>query len=341
MFQHLILALLSISSAAQGSACKPGDVQVALVAGAAVTEQELDAYAGSEVYALKAQLYEARKRALASLINARLLQRAARERGVSQQAYARSLVPHDGVVSEEDVAQALRSMADSRGAMPADEFEQRVRLDLEVRRRLEAYDQALQRLRAEAGVVVNLREPVSPDFQRAADGPSRGARPAAPVTIVEFSDFQCPYCRLTAPMLEALTAKYKDRVRVVYKHYPLPNHPRAIPAAKAAICAGEQGRFWSYHDRLFSGSDLSDASLRESAREAGLELESFERCLSSDAPSNVLRADADQAKRLGVSATPTLFINGKPMRGAGDIEALSAVIEEQLANANSAAPAGK
>ena len=339
MCHRLIFVLLSISSVLYGAEPKR-DVPVAVVAGTVITEEELDAYAGSEVYALKEQLHQARKRALRSLINSRLLASAARNHGIPAQVYARSLVPHDVVVSEQELVEAVALMAESRGNMPADEFEQRVRLDLEACRRLEAYDQAINRLRADAGVVVSLQEPVSPDFVRAADGPSRGAGPVAPVTIVEFSDFQCPFCRQAAPMLEALTAKYKDRVRVVFKHFPLPNHPRATPAAKAAICAGEQGKFWPYHDRLFSGSDLSDAALRDYGRQVGLELASFERCISSEATNKILRADAEQARRLQVSATPTLFVNGKAVR-AGDIEAVSAVIDEELATESAGATAGK
>ena len=329
MFKHLTLALLSISPLLfAGEVPKRIDVPVAVVAGTAITEEELDAYAGSEIYALKAQLHEARKRALTSLINKRLLERAAREHNMTVDAYARSLVPRDSVVTDAEVAQMAALMADSRGNMSLDEFQQRVRLDLEARHRLEAYDQAIQRLRTEAGVVVSLQQPVSPDFVRAANGPSRGAA-TAPVTIVEFSDFQCPYCKQAAPILDAVTKKYGDRVRVVFKNFPLPIHPRATPAAKAAVCAGEQGKFWAYHDRLFTSSDLSDAALHDYAQQLGLDTAAFDRCVSTDAVNATLTADAEQARKLQVSGTPTIFVNGKQVRGQADIDAISSLIDEE------------
>lgn len=332
------LALTTMAAPLLAGECREGDVVLATVAGTMVTAGELDAYAGTEVDSLKTQLYEARKRALESLINERLIAAAARERGLSADAYKASLVPRQAAVTQKEVDETMAVASGSRGSMPLDSFEQRVRLDVEARHRLQAYDNAVRRLRAANGVVVRLTRPLPLDFQRAMDGPALGGGPAAPVTIVEFADFQCPYCRSAAPMLHSLVERYAGNVRLVFKHMPLANHARALPAAKASVCAAQQQKFWPYHDRLYAGDDLSDDTLRNAASAIGLDMASFDRCVASESTAAIVAADAEQAHRLNVSATPTLFVNGKPVRGIGDPEALAQLIDEELSDHDVSAP---
>ena len=153
----------------------------------------------------------------------------------------------------------------------------------------------------------------------------------APVTIVEFSDFQCPYCRSVQPTLKRLAEVYGDKVRLVYKHLPLTDiHPRAMPAALAAFCAGEQEAFWQYHDVLFASDDLSPEWLGKTAARLGLNLPRFESCLGSEKARAAILADAQEARRLGINGTPTFVINGKPVGGAVGFDDFKGIIDREL-----------
>ncbi len=139
----------------------------------------------------------------------------------------------------------------------------------------------------------------------------RGA-PMAPILIVEFSDFECPYCGAAAPMLERTLREFDGRVKLVFKHYPLDQHPRAMPAARAAVAAGKQGKFWEFHDLLFAHQDsLEDEDFERYAVQLGLDLERFKADLAS--PDTQARIDADKAegRRVHVEGTPTMYINGR------------------------------
>jgi protein-disulfide isomerase len=159
----------------------------------------------------------------------------------------------------------------------------------------------------------------------------------APVTIVEFSDFQCPYCeRAFTDVLPQVLDTYGDQVRLVYRDFPLTQiHPQALPAAIAADCANDQGKFWEYHDLLFSNqSALDDASLKSYADQLGLDQTAFDECVSTQAPFEEIRNDYQDGVNYGVSGTPTFFINGVRVTGAQPFAVFQAIIDQALAEAN-------
>lgn len=150
------------------------------------------------------------------------------------------------------------------------------------------------------------------------------------VTIVEFSDFQCPFCGKFAQTLEELAKAYPQDVRVVFKQFPLPMHPDAELGAKAAIAAGEQGYFWAMHDRLFAHRhEMKRDDLIGHAKELGLDVAKFEADLDSDATAERLEREKREGRRLGVRGTPAFFVNGRSMAGAVDGAALEALVEEE------------
>jgi protein-disulfide isomerase len=158
--------------------------------------------------------------------------------------------------------------------------------------------------------------------------PARGPQ-AAPVTIVAFSDFQCPYCASVNPTLDKLRAEYGGRVRVVFKHFPLPIHPRAMQAHQAAVAAQEQGKFWEMHDRIFAAQQSLDrATLVSHARELGLDVPKFERALDAAATQARIRADMAEGTRIGVQGTPTFVVNGRMFSGALPYESFKAQLEQ-------------
>jgi protein-disulfide isomerase len=165
------------------------------------------------------------------------------------------------------------------------------------------------------------------------DDPSLGSE-TAPITIVEFSDYECPFCRQWhSEVFTELLDTYGDQIRFVYRDFPLESlHANAIPAAHAANCAFEQGKFWDYHDKLFSMElGLSPDAYSEYASQLGLDGEQFQECTDSARYQEEVQSDFEFAANLGVRSTPTFFINGIAVVGAQPFEIFQQVIEKELA----------
>src|SRR5688572_3400679 len=180
--------------------------------------------------------------------------------------------------------------------------------------------------------VVTFLDPLRTDVATAGH-PSRGPA-AAPVTIVEFADFECPLCGGFYPTLKLIEKNYADKVRLVYRQFPLTNmHPNAQKAAEASLCANEQGRFWEYYDALFSDqSRLSVPALKQTAQTLGLNSAAFNTCLDSGKHAATIQKDRDEARKIGVSGTPTVFINGRLLGGRSYAE-VQEVIDDELQRA--------
>lgn len=185
---------------------------------------------------------------------------------------------------------------------------------------------------ADAHVQILLAPPEPPRIAVPTDGaPVRGAADA-PVTVVEFADFQCPQSRRLQPVLRRVLDDYPGRVRLVMRNLPRPFHRNARLAAQAAACAGEQQAYWAYHDLLFQNQDALDAvALKEYARRLNLDVARFGACLDSGRSAASIDAEADQATRLGVHATPTFFVNGRYLTGAQNYGDFIVVIDAELA----------
>jgi len=164
-----------------------------------------------------------------------------------------------------------------------------------------------------------------------ASGPQRGPNDA-PVTIVEFSDFECPFCGRFEPVLDQLQKAYPTQVRLIYRHMPLTSqHPSAERAAEAAVCAEKQGKFWEMHDLLFAEqTSLSDGALKEKGKRIGLEPKLFGACLESGEAKTALKVDQAAYEKLGLSATPVSFVNGRFVNGAVSYDNLVSIVEDEL-----------
>jgi len=200
-------------------------------------------------------------------------------------------------------------------------------------------EEFLRSLRGQAKVVVNLKPPPIQRVEVSIQGAPVKGGDKAPVTIVEFSDFHCPFCKRVVPTLAQLESKYGDKVKLVFRDFPIESlHPGASKAHEAARCAEEQGKFWAYHDKLFAGPASSSPELfNRFAKEVGLEAAAFETCLSSGKHQAAIKKDIEEGQRLGVAGTPAFFINGRLFTGAQPLEAFARVIDEELARAASAA----
>ena len=178
--------------------------------------------------------------------------------------------------------------------------------------------------------VAYLLEPLR--YEVAADGFASYGPEDAPVTIVEFSDFECPYCARLLPTLDEAMRRYPGRLRVVYRHYPLTAiHPNAWKAAEAALCAGDQGRFWELHDLMYAEQEtLTVADVKAKAARLGLDGEAFNWCLDSGLHHDAVHADVHAGGAVGVSGTPAMFVNGRFIEGAVSFATIASIIDDEL-----------
>jgi protein-disulfide isomerase len=185
-------------------------------------------------------------------------------------------------------------------------------------------------LKKEAGFTMVLPGPEKKRKTVDATGPSRGGK-TAKVTIVEFADFECPYCARAHETVMAVLKAYGDKVRIVFRHYPLSFHPKAPKAAEATACADEQGKFWEMHDALFESQELDEEALKLQAKQVGVDEAKFATCLSSGRTMPLVKRDMAAGQQAGVNGTPAFFINGFMISGAQPEEAFRKIIDAELA----------
>ena len=225
--------------------------------------------------------------------------------------------------------------------MSPDEAKERIRLDLESQARMRSYREALAKLKENSGVRILLEEPRLPSSAAAAAvdaAPATGATREAAITITEFSDFQCPYCKQVQSTLKQILRDYRNEVKLIFKHLPLDIHPQAFASAQAAFCAGEQNSFWQYHDALFSAENPTPETFKQLAQQFKLNLPAFTVCLASEVSRNAVLKDVQEARRLGINGTPAFIINGKLVRGAISYEEFKSIIERELKSARPTSP---
>lgn len=187
-----------------------------------------------------------------------------------------------------------------------------------------------------SGPVVQAPVTEQPQYRRY-DIPTENAHALgpsdAPITLVEFSDYQCPYCRRWhAEVYESLLAAYPGQIRFVYRHLPLDSiHPDAISAAEAAMCAGEQEAYWTFHEKLFSSESLGNQVYVQYAEDLGLDVQTFAACINERKYQEAVAADTDFALNLGIRSTPTFFVNGLAIVGAQPLDVFKQVIDRELA----------
>jgi protein-disulfide isomerase len=307
--------------------------RAAVVNGKPILAADVDAKLGNNLAKLQEQIYALREKQLEAMIDQELLAAEAARQGVTIAALVQAeITSHVTLATSADAARFFEeNKARLQGDLPALEEQIKNYLNAQqIQTRQKAY---FSTLRAKSDVKLLLTPP--PVFRAdvtTAGAPVRGDVDAT-VTIVEFSDFHCPYCRRIQPIIDQVRAKYGDRVRLIYRDMPLDNlHPQATVVAQAARCANEQGKFWEYHDTLFKNEpDGAPATLDRFAGEVGLDVTAFAACRTSGKYSAPVLASTQEGSRLGISGTPTFFINGRILVGAQPVEAFARIIDEELA----------
>jgi protein-disulfide isomerase len=315
---------------------KAGPDVVARVNGVAITQKQVDDSVIAQLFPLEQQIYAIRKTALENLVVRVLLEGEAKKRGISVDELRKQLTLGNVEVSPNQVDQVYSENAAVFAAMSPDEARERLRLDLESQARIKLYREALAALKKAAQIEVSLESPRLPSVRENASS-ILGSDQAA-VTVIEFSDFQCPYCRESESVVKRILAHFKNDVKLVFKHLPGDAHEQGFASARAAYCAGEQGSFSQYHDDLFASEVLSNDIYYKVASKLGLNQTKFQDCLNSEVSRNAVLNDLREAKLLGINSTPTFIINGTLVRGAIAFEDFKTLIEEELKSAKRGSP---
>ena len=278
-------------------------------------------------------LYNGRRAALDDIVADMLIEQAAKAKGVSADAFETAeIAKRVKPVTDAEVTAFYQANISQMQGRSLDQVAPAINRYLEEQQKAIARQALVDELRKAGPRVQVLLDAPRTAIDIAATDPVIG-NPKAPVTIVEFSDFQCPYCRRAAPTLKEVREKYGDKVRVVWKDFPLTQiHPQAFKAAEAGRCAAEQGKFWEYHDQLFGNQEnLQPDDLKKYAAATGMDATKFGECLDSSKYAERVRDGVAAGSRLGVNSTPTLYVNGRLVEGAQPYEVFAGIIDEELA----------
>jgi protein-disulfide isomerase len=305
------------------------DPAVAKIGDEVITASELETLTGSSLVALRQQIYEAQVSKLEAEIYRRLVQKAAAAQGMTEGEYLRSRI--DEMVGEPDEGEIVKLMSQYRSQLADDDLQARAQIVqvLAQSEKQQRFQDLRQVLFAEAGVEI-LLEPPRVEVAVADGTPFRGPVDA-PIVLIEYTDFQCPFCTRVQPTLDALMKRYDGKIRHVFKNLPLPMHAQAQLAGAASLCAQDQGKFWEYHDWLFANQrTLSHDSMVAQAGAFGMDTEVFTTCIDRGAYLDVVRADMAEANSFGITGTPGFLINGRVLTGAVPIEDFEAIIDSEL-----------
>ncbi len=322
--QRLILGLV-ITAWSTGALAET----VATVAGRTVTRAELEKQVRSKLIEIDNERYEALKEGLDDIIANEMIAQEAKARSLSVEALVKQEIsekvkaPSDEVVKKfyDENKEAVQN-APFEGVKP------QIVAYLQQQGMGQRQSEYLEELKKKYKPSITLPAPVVEIS--AAGRPEKGPK-NAPVTIIEFSDYECPFCQRAEPAVAKVMETYRDKVRLVFRDFPLPMHKNAAPAAEAAACANAQGKFWEYHGKLFTSSSLGADRLKAIAGEIGLDAAKFDECVSKRQFKADVEKDLADGAEAGVNGTPAFFINGRLLSGAQPYEKIKEVIDEELA----------
>ena len=292
----------------------------------------------TELTKLKAEYvtssHEARQQGLDALIGEKVLEAEAKKRGLDGVEALLKVEINDKVKppSDEEVETFYKVMARRMGGRSLEEVRPAIVSEIQRRAFAERFEAFMGEMHTAYAVKISLPQPEMPRIPISVDDdPSIGPEDA-PITIVQFAEFQCPYCGRAKEVIDQVMEKYEGKVRMVYRDFPLSFHDRAIPAAIAANCAGEQGQYWPMYDALMSNQRaLAESDLTKHATTLGLDLDKWNTCRKDPAQEAEVQKDFEDGTKAGVQGTPAFFINGIFLNGAVPLEQFTAIIDAELA----------
>jgi protein-disulfide isomerase len=307
------------------------DRPLAIAGDRAIGRAEVERRMKTELFEIDNTRYEILRQGLDELMGDALIEQEATARGISVAELEKVEITEK---TPEPSAQRINELLEESRGKLGDATPESVRPQLVEYLRLQ-YAQArrvdfIEELKGKYKTKVLLRPPTV-DIGTGSVPPRGNAQ--APITIVEFADYECPYCKRAAATVKQVLDTYGDRVRFAYRDFPLQMHPNARPAAMATRCAGAQGKFWVYHDKVFASADLSATRLEALADEVGLDRVKFDECLASDTFAAAIDKDLADGNALGIDGTPVFYVNGRLLDGAQPFAKFKEVIDEELSQA--------
>jgi protein-disulfide isomerase len=340
----VVAAVLGVVACQSPRSAQPSQQQkqdpstpVAKIAGKNITAGELDDAVKKDLAQLdqqyQEQRYQIRRNQLESMLRQRAFDDKAKAKGVSREELVNQEIAAKIPEPPDAEIRALYDRAKAGGQQlpPFDQVKPDIARFIKNQKGQQMLADYYDGLKKEMGIEVLLAPYQPPKVVVEAVGPTKGPA-TAPVTIVEFSDYECPFCVRAEPTVKEVLAAYPGKIKLVYRDYPLPMHKAAPKAAEAAHCAGDQGKYWEMHDKLFAANGkLAPADLKAAAREIpGIDGGKFDQCLDSGSKAAEVEKNRKAGDEAGVSGTPAFFINGRLISGAQPAEAFKAAIDEEL-----------
>jgi protein-disulfide isomerase len=303
---------------------------VAEVGGKPITLADLEASVAPQLAQIERQRQQLLEQALNRLVEEKLIEAEAAARGVAKEALIQTeITAKVGEVTDAEVAQWYEANKNRVGNRPLEQLAPQIKTFLGQQKGAGVREQLIADLRTKhkARMLMDVARTEVAEGGAPAKGPAK-----APVTIIEFSDFECPFCNRVVPSVDEAVRTYGDQLRVVFRQFPLNIHPNAQKAAEASLCADEQGKFWQMHDLMFSDQKkLGVTDLKAKAGSLGVDQARFDQCLDGGKFTAKVAADMAEGQKAGVTGTPALFINGRAISGAVPFGDLARVIDDELA----------
>jgi protein-disulfide isomerase len=305
---------------------------VATVGGRSISRTEVESHVRPKLVEIENQRYEALHDGLEEMIAEELFKQEAKARGITPEALEKqeveSKLPEP---TDTEIQQIYDANKEELNNESLESAKPRIVEYLKQYKAVERRVAFVNELKTKHKVQITLRPPV---VQVGTGGrPERGGGAKAPVTIIAFSDYECPFCKQAEGTVEKVLKTYGDKVRYVHRDFPLAIHAHARQASEAARCANEQGKFWEYHTKLFATDDLATEKLQTLASEVGLDRTKFDECLAKQPFEAAIEKDITDGTNVGVSGTPAFFINGRMFSGAQPFDKFKEVIDEELTRA--------
>ncbi|OFZ15276.1 MAG: hypothetical protein A2X86_08100 [Bdellovibrionales bacterium GWA2_49_15] len=298
-----------------------------------VTEGELYKGAESDIFEAELKVYEIKMNKLNAYLMEKFMEADPKKKGLSNDEYLDKFIASSVLIGEKEVDKLIQERSIPKEHIN-DQMRERIKKFLAMEKKKELLEKWLAEQTKKSPVEVYIAKPTWPVFEIPIEGAPFTGPSDAKVTLVEYSDFQCPFCAKGAQIVAELKKKYGKKIKVVFKNFPLPFHKQAMPAALAGLCANEQGaeKFWSMHDKMFADqAKLEIVDLKATAKSIGLDTKKFDACLDTSKYESVVTKDMEQGGSIEVKSTPTFFVNGHIINGARDVEFFSELIDQELA----------
>ncbi len=310
-----------------------GGAVVARVDGQDVTDEDVKSVAGPKIAQAEMELYDVRKEALDRIIDDRLLEAEAKKQGVAKAELLKKNVFDKIKIEDKDVEIFYNENKGDMQGKKLDEVRANIRGYLYREKHQKIYGDLISGLRKKAAVAVLIKAP-KVEIEEG-DNPGIGPKDA-PVRVVEFTDYQCPFCGKARPTVNQVLKEYKGKVRYVLRDFPLSFHKDALKAHEGARCAAEQNqdKYWAMNKKLFENQRaITVADLKKYAEELKLKMDKFNECLDSGKYAQIVRQNQEYGEKVGVSGTPAFFINGRMISGARPFSSFKEIIDDELRSA--------